>query len=268
MDNQPKTQPSQPPISILIAEDHALFSQGVKIMLENTGRFHPVLLAPNGKQAVLLARQHHPKVILMDIQMPEVNGLYAARLIKASHPEIKIIMLTSFTDANTVHIALSGGVEAYCSKDVAMEKLLSVIQMVLDGSVYLDPAVANHVIKNHSGQCEQHPVAKPANPPISQTPEAPATKPDVITKLDIPAATPIRTDVLTARELELLSLIADNRTNEEIADILKIGSAWVDGYIKDIINKLAVNNEVEAVRRALEDGAIKTARLFEQDQLD
>lgn len=293
----------QKKISILIAEDHALFSQGIYLTLEATSKYEPIWQAGNGKVALELALAHNPQLILMDIMMPEMNGLQAARLIKAQRPHTKIIMLTSFTDENSVKIALSGGVEAYCSKDIDMGKLLSVIQMVLAGAVYLDPNVADFVLKNYF---KQQKLAKPAEPNVKQpiistssTPQAsgalpldsvhpakeqpgqpvgqnaspatisateilPESRP--VEKLDIPSPTPIRTDVLNARELELLSLIADNRNNEEIADILKIGSAWVDGYIKNIVTKLAVENEVEAVRRALEDGVLKKARLLEQDQ--
>lgn len=279
-------------VSVLIAEDHALFSEGVRMTLENTGHFGPVWQATNGKAAFDMALQHEPQLILMDIQMPELNGLQAARLIKAQRPLTKIIMLTSFTDENTVKIALSGGVEAYCSKDIDMPKLVSVIRMVLEGAVYLDPAIANFVMKSYFKHKQENPAAQPppsAEPPTQQAPkpdpdfwpviETPSVRlipadsppeipqPRPVEKLEIPKPTPIRTDVLNARELELLSLIADNRTNEEIADILKIGSAWVDGYIKNIITKLAVNNEVEAVRRALEDGAILNAALLDHEQM-
>lgn len=286
MNTEPMGQTTKT-VSVLIAEDHALFSEGVRMTLENTGQFGPVWQATNGKAAFETALQYAPQLILMDIQMPELNGLQAARLIKAQRPLTKIIMLTSFTDENTVKIALSGGVEAYCSKDIDMPKLVSVIRMVLEGAVYLDPAIAHFVMKSYFKQKQENSAAqspqsgKPPKPdqdfwPVTETPsvrfiptgspqETPQPRP--VEKLDIPKPTPIRTDVLNARELELLSLIADNRTNEEIAEILKIGSAWVDGYIKNIVTKLAVNNEVEAVRRALEDGAIQNASLLDQEQM-
>jgi two-component system, NarL family, response regulator LiaR len=285
--------------TILIAEDHALFSEGVKLVLESTKPNFKVFQAKNGKLAVEQARMVLPDVILMDIAMPEMNGFEASQTLKKEMPDTRIIMLTSFTDEKSLRLALSCGVEAYCSKDIAFKRLLGVIDMVLNGGFYLDPTVAHFMLKQHAATQPDSTIEQQNTgemtllPEIAKTAEAsqdaieesstlpektpdqqvaekryavPADEQRMVSKLDIPKPQPIKTDKLTARELELLSLIADYRNNEEIAAIMKISEAWVNGYIKEIIFKLAVNNEIEAVRRAVDDGVITKAKIFEQEE--
>lgn len=299
------SSPKPSKTSILLAEDHALFSEGIHIVLESTGLYEPIYHAKNGKQAVDMVKQHRPEIILMDIAMPELNGLEASNIIKIQYPATKIIMLTSFTDARSVQMALSCGMEGYCSKEIDSSRLLSVIQLVLEGAIYLDPAIANFVLQNWFKKKPGAPSA-PSNKPFemispstpkpqatanptpptsptvqpaqtkpvepapadeqpatAQTPQ-PATRP--VEKLEIPKATPVRTEILTAREMELLSLVADYRSNEEIAQILSISIDWVNGYLRAIVGKLGVDNEIQSVRRAVEDGAIQKAAILEQSQ--
>ncbi|MEM0951667.1 MAG: response regulator transcription factor [Cyanobacteria bacterium P01_H01_bin.74] len=300
--NEKKTE------TILLVEDHALFSEGIKLVLSNTKPGATIYQAKNGKEALTIAKERLPSVVLMDIAMPEMNGLEASKLIKAQLPHCKIVMLTSFTDEQSLRFALAAGVEAYCSKDIEAKQLATIIDMVLAGGFYLDPVMAQYILKQSQGV--KPGIANPApseinlsdspkttqhktpikNLDLSNTPsqidtqksdsqnksdrdlalqryESESDPKRPVIKTRIPEARPQSTDKLTAREVELLSLIADFRTNEEIAEIMGLTEEWLHGYIKDIIFKLAVDNEIEAVRRAVDEGVIQSAKVFEFNEI-
>lgn len=253
-------------ISILIAEDHPLFSEGLKTFLENTGLFSAIYQAFDGAQAVEAASAKKPDIILMDIHMPEMNGLQAAAHIKALHPDCKIIMLTSFTDPESVKRALSAGVEGYCSKEIDPKRLLNVIDMVHLGSICLDPAVADFVLRNYFTEADLAPPPMPpqednVRPMLPNQTATEANNPPI--KSFIPHTEkhqPAADHVLKGRELEVLALVANGRTHDEIADTLQISIDWVNAYIKSILLKLAVDSEWDAVKKAIADGALRKVK--------
>jgi DNA-binding NarL/FixJ family response regulator len=273
--------------SVLIAEDHLLFSEGLKMFLQNHHVFSEIFQARNGLEAIALAKSEKPNIVLMDIQMPEMDGLQAAFQIKQAVPESRIIMLTSFTDTESVKRALSAGVEGYCSKDIDPNRLISVIDMVNSGSIYLDPAVADFVLKHYflnrpelrksSGKASGKkppivPVSKLSQsvveslndgegspkPSASFTHEEEDPEEDYVSHPGEPVE-PVTGQVLKGRELEILALIANNMNHEEIAESLHISVDWVSSYIKNILQKLAVDDEWTAVKKAIGDGAIRKA---------
>lgn len=258
-------------LSVLIAEDHLLFSEGLKTFLQNTHKFSSVWQARNGLEAVELAKTEKPSIILMDIQMPEMDGLQAALLIKQAVPESKIIMLTSFTDTNSVKRALSAGVEGYCSKEIDPNRLISVIEMISSGSIYLDPMVADFVLKHYfleEENCPKKPAIKDSITDTAFEENILSAIPAIEPKNDFTAQTevtvqPIAGQVLKGRELEILALIANNMDHEEIAEALHISIDWVNSYIKSILQKLAVDDEWQAVKKAIADGAIRKIQTVE-----
>ena len=256
-------------LSILLVEDHLLFSEGLKTFLQNTHKFSKVEQAHNGLIAVQMAQESKPDIVLMDIQMPEMDGLRAATLIRQSNPMSKIIMLTSFTEPECVKNALSAGAQGYCSKDIEPSRLLSVIEMISSGSLYLDPKVADFVLKYYFRKAnpdQTTDAATPAvQPPTDSHPpnvvETTKEQPEGYAQEPLPHVSqyPLTGHVLKGRELEILALIANNLNHDEIAESLKISVDWVNSYIKSILQKLSVVDEWSAVKKAIGDGALKKA---------
>ena len=289
-------------ISILIAEDHRLFSEGVKIVLENTQRFGRIHQAKNGLEAVSMALKERPSVILMDIMTPEMDGIEAAMRVKQGCPGTKIVMLTSLTDTASVRKALSSGVDGYCSKDTDFKRLIMVIDMVLQGAIYLDPAIAQFVLSEYFREPSSAPSsATRSTPPSAPLPEhsrheggmrlpgqsidAALLPPDrrycetdhksasenrspPLSPSLTPSDTPLGMPVLQPRELRILTLIAENRTNVEIARVLGLSPAWINHYIQAILVRLSAESEIQAVKKALENGTITTAPILDQEYLE
>jgi DNA-binding NarL/FixJ family response regulator len=223
------------PLKILIAEDHELSRMGLSISLQKKTNFQIVAEAESGDLAVKLATQHKPNVILMDIGMPIMDGIEATQQIKKAHPEIKIIMLTSHSEGEGVYASLAAGADAYCLKEIKLERLIQVIEMVNEGAVWLDPAIAQTVLK-----------ALPLNlPERLKTGGQPKSQYSVD---------------LTEREMEVLEQIVEGKSNKEIASLLFITIHTVKAHVCNIINKLAVDDRTQAAVKALRDGLIKDLR--------
>ena len=244
--------PARPQYSVLIAEDHVLFGESVRLGLEQTGLCKQIRLAKNGELALEAVAEEEPDLILMDVLMPEMDGITASQQIKRQYPHIKIIMLTSINDPKSIQQALSAGVDGYSSKEISLKHLAGVIHMVMHGAIWLDPDIARQVLTgliqtNMQADTQEetrpsHPVSIPSIP-VAKTAEA--------------------QQVLTARDIQILTLIADYKSNTDIASELSISEAWIDGYVRNIIEQLAVSNEVEAVRRAVDEGILTRARILE-----
>jgi two-component system, NarL family, response regulator LiaR len=208
------------PIRILIADDHAVVREGLEAILEAQPDMILVGAATNGEEAVSLAGQTQPDVILMDLVMPKMDGLEAIQNIKAADPTARILVLTSFADDERVFPAIKGGALGYMLKDTLRETLLQAIRDVAQGQVSLHPTIARRVIRE-----------------ISQPSDQPATA-----------------DPLTARELETLRLIARGQTNLEIAIELHIHENTVAKYVSSILGKLHLANRTQAALYALRQG--------------
>lgn len=226
----------QPSIKILIAEDHELARYGLVLALEEKEHFSIVGEAENGDQAVRLALEHTPDIVLMDIGMPVMDGIAATQKIKAQLTETRILMLTSRKEEEEVYASLSAGADAYCMKDIKIDRLCQVIEMVMDGTLWIDPAIARLVLQ-----------AMPGNAPA--VPEKP-TAPRKQYNMD-----------LTDREKEVLKLIVDGKSNKEIAQTLEVTTHTAKAHVCNIIQKLAVDDRTQVAVKALREGLVSESSI-------
>jgi len=210
------------PIRILIADDHTIVRKGIKAFLSETPGFQVTGEAENGLEAARLSRELEPDVILMDLLMPVMDGIEATRLITAQQPEVRILVLTSFVGDDKVFPAIKAGALGYLLKDSEPSELIRAIHKVYRGEPSLNPVIARIMMK----EIQEQPLLKP-------TPEP-----------------------LTARELEVLNLLAKGFSNEEIAEKLVISEVTVRTHISHLLAKLHLANRVQATLYALRERII------------
>jgi DNA-binding NarL/FixJ family response regulator len=210
-------------LRILIAEDHPLFRKGVISLLSSVPEFEVVGEAATGEEVVLRAADLQPDVILMDLQMPEVNGIEATRRILQESPSVRILVVTLFEDDESVFMALRAGARGYVLKDSDEEEMLASIRAVGKGEAIFSPAIATRVLAFFA-----------ASPPGGIPPRAFPT--------------------LTEREREILNLIAQGHPNPSIARQLSLSAKTVGNYVSNIFTKLQVADRAQAIIRAREAG--------------
>lgn len=214
--------PSQsPPIEVLIVEDDPMMQLGLEQALSNQPDIKVVGLAEDGFLAVKAAIELKPDLIVMDIGLPRQDGIAATQQIKEALPNVRVVMLTSYTAETEVVAALSSGADAYCVKGANIDRLLTAIYTAREGGAYLDPQVAHRVM--------QH--LKPPMP--SQN-----------------------FGELSPRELEVLKLLVEGYSNIEIGEALFLSPNTVKTHVRGIMNKLAVNDRVQAAVTALRSGLV------------
>jgi DNA-binding NarL/FixJ family response regulator len=211
------------PIKLLIADDHPVVREGLIAMISREPDFKVVAEASNGLEAVNKAAQFKPDVILMDLRMPELDGVEAIRQIAEAEPDTKFIILTTFSDDEYIFKGIEVGARAYLLKDAPREELFKAIRAVYQGESLIQPVVASKVLSRFAEMSRQ-----------TQAPE-----------------------ILTERELEVLTLIAKGSANKEIAAELHISNSTVKTHIANIFQKLGTNDRTEAVTIALKKGIIK-----------
>ena len=211
-------------LRILIAEDHPLFRKGMISLLSSVPEFAVVGEAKTGEEAVVRAAQLQPDVILMDLQMPEVNGIEATRRILQESPSIRVLVVTLFEDEDSVFMALRAGARGYVLKDADEEEVVHAIRAVGRGEAIFSPNVATRVLAYFA-----------ASPPGGAPP---------------PQAFP----TLTEREREILNLIAQGHPNPSIARQLSLSTKTVGNYVSNIFTKLQVADRAQAIIRAREAG--------------
>jgi DNA-binding NarL/FixJ family response regulator len=207
---------------VLIADDHTLFRSGLKGMLARAEGFEVVGEAKTGEGAVMKSAEVLPDIVLMDIQMPQMNGIEATRRVVESNPSIGVVMLTMFGDDDSVFAAMRAGARGYVLKGADAEEVLKVIRAVAAGEAHFGPEIARRLMGFFSAP-------KPA-PPLEAFPE------------------------LTAREVEVLDLIARARANAEIARQLYVSPKTVRNHISNIFTKLQIADRAQAIVRAREVG--------------
>jgi len=210
-------------IGVLLAEDHLITRQGICRLLEGEKSIVVVGEASDGEEAVRLASECNPDVIIMDVAMPKLNGIEATKKIKQLHPEVVVLILTAYDDDEYVFGLLEAGAAGYLLKTVSGDELIRAILAVQKGEPVLDPIVARKVIERAKSHGKDRSAVKTA-------------------------------EHLTEREMEVLKLAADGLGNRDIADHLRLSRRTVEGILRTIFNKLGVGSRVEAVLYALKKG--------------
>jgi len=205
---------------ILLVDDHAVVRQGFKMILDAQSDMEIVGEAANGREAVELAAQLRPDIVVMDVAMPELNGIEATRRVIAVDPHIRVIALSMHKDSVYVREILRAGARGYLLKDSGADDLVKAIRAVAGGESYLSPAVSNAVLDDYR---------KHVTNPI---------------------------DLLTSREREVLQMLAEGKTNKEIAVVLNLSVYTVDAHRGRIMEKLNLHSINELVRFALRNGLI------------
>jgi DNA-binding NarL/FixJ family response regulator len=209
-------------LRILIADDHPLFRHGIREFLNLISELEVVGEATSGEEAIVQAEALHPDVILMDVNMPGVNGIEATRQILRDSPHIRVLVVTMFEDDSTVFAAMRAGARGYILKDAEKENILRAIQAVANGEAIFSPTIATRLMDFFTTQASTLP------------------------KEIFPS--------LTEREREILQLIARGRSNAEIARELSLSPKTVYNYVSNILSKLQVADRAQAIIRAREAG--------------
>ncbi|HEV8434024.1 MAG TPA: response regulator transcription factor [Thermoanaerobaculia bacterium] len=213
---------------ILIADDHALFRDGLRSLLRTEG--HDIVAeAKNGREAIQLAHQHKPDVILMDLSMPEVDGLTATRTIVAELPEVKVIIVTASDEDMNLFEAIRSGAQGYLMKDLEADEFFDMLDRASRGEPALTPAFAKKLLQEF---------ARPPQPVEQQQPRG-------------------ENDELTSREREVLEMMVQGVTsNRKLAKQLGVSENTVKFHVRNILDKLRLHTRAEVVGYALRKGIV------------
>ncbi|MBL8209426.1 MAG: response regulator transcription factor [Bryobacterales bacterium] len=207
-------------IRILLADDHRMVRQGFRMILDAQEDMEVIGEAGNGRDAVEMARSLKPEVVVMDVTMPELNGIEATRRIREAEPLVRVLALSVHRDGVYVREIVRAGAEGYILKESADSELIAAVRAVASGNSYLSPEVAGAVLKDYR---------KHATNPL---------------------------DLLSSREREVLQAIAEGKTNKEIATTLNLSVYTVDGHRTRIMEKLGLHSIGELVRFAVRNGLV------------
>ena len=211
--------PYQLPINLLIADDHQLITDGLSQILKAEKMIGEIHIAKNGKEAVDTVSTENIDCVIMDINMPELNGMEATKLIKKEKPGVKIIVVSMLCDASIVSKMLKAGADAFINKDTGKTELLKAIAKVMNNEQYISPEISNDLFRHLDNR----------NVNISPTEKQ-----------------------LTKREIEIIRHIADGLTNNEIAAKLFLSNVTVETHRKNILAKLQLKNTASLVKYAAE----------------
>lgn len=208
-------------IRILLADDHTLMRRGLRALLADEPDMDVVAEAQTGREAVKLAAEHRPEIVIMDIAMPDLNGIEAARKILQDSPGVKVMALSMHPEGRIVSEMLRTGASGYIVKNCALEELVQAVRAVHAGKTYLSPDIAGTVVEGfiHQGQTD-------------------AT----------------RGPALTPREREVLQMVAEGRSSKQIAHTLEVTTRTVEAHRRSIMTKLSLRSVAELTKYAIREG--------------
>jgi two-component system, NarL family, response regulator YdfI len=215
---------NQSPIRVVIADDHLVVREGLRMILEISGRFEVVGEALDGREAIRFAEEQQPHIMLMDLRMPGMDGLDAIEVIKQKWPHISIVILTTYNEDELMVRGLAAGAQGYLLKDTGREALFNTIDAALRGETLLSPQITARLLAHNANR-----------------PKAPASA----------------SVALTERETEILEYVARGVSNKIIAHELDITERTVKAHLDNIYNKFGVNSRTAAVTLALQQGILK-----------
>jgi two-component system response regulator NreC len=209
---------------VLIADDHAIVRAGLRALLLEDAEFDLVGEAAGGYEAIELVEKKQPDVLVLDLSMPDLDGISVTRSLKLRFPDLRILILTLHEDEALLKEAIKAGAAGYILKRAAESELLTAIQVILRGDLYVDPSMIRTLFSE--------PRQSPATPPTSE-------------------------EILTPREIEVLRLIVEGYTNRQIGEHLNISIRTVEGHRANISDKLGLHSRLELVRYAREHGMLE-----------
>ena len=212
-------------IRILLADDHTVVRKGLRMLLESQAGFEVIADACDGRETIALAEKHLPDVVVLDVAMPILNGIEAARQISAKFPHTAIVFLSMHSDEGYVLKALKSGARAYLLKDSAEYDLIAAIKAVSDGKAFFSPAISKMLLQDYVRQVQEKSVEDSY-------------------------------DLLTPREREVLQLLAEGRSNKDVAGILNLSLHTVETHRGNILQKLNLHGTPELILYAVRKGII------------
>lgn len=213
-------------VRILLADDHTVMRAGLRLLLERQPDFVVVGEAEDGRHIVDLAEKHSPSVIVMDIAMPGLNGIEATRQIVGKHPNVAVVILSMHLDESYVMRALKAGAKAYLLKDSAEADLITAVRAVSEGKSFFSPAVSKLLLEDYVRQLRQK-------------------------------GEEDSYDLLTAREREILQLLAEGKSNKDVANLLNLSLYTVETHRSHILQKLGLHTIPDLILYAVRKGIIK-----------
>jgi DNA-binding NarL/FixJ family response regulator len=209
-------------IKILLAEDHHIIRQGLRALLEAQADFLVVAEADDGRTAVTLARKHTPDIIIMDVSMPELNGIDATRQILREVNHAKVVALSMYSDKQFINGMLEAGVSGYLLKNCVAAELIGAIRSVMKGQKYLSPQILGVVVDGYRGHLSKEKVQMEAS--------------------------------LSSREREIVQLVAEGKDSRQIAECLHISPKTVESHRRRIMEKLEIHSVAELTKFAIRQG--------------
>ena len=213
-------------IRVLICDDQTVVREGLAAILSTDAEIEVVGLAGHGEEALSMVPDTAPDIVLMDLQMPVMNGVQATQRLRRDHPGMRVLVLTTYADDKWVFDAVQAGAAGYLLKDTRREALISAIKGTMEGKTFLDPAIAGTVMREVAAGASQAPRHR-----------APA-------------------ETFTEREMEILRLLAQGHSNPEIAQRLHLAPGTVRNYVSVILQKLGVSDRTQAAVVALRRGLV------------
>jgi two-component system response regulator NreC len=213
-------------IHILLADDHTIIRSGLRLLLDQQPDFKVIAEASEGREAVELVSQHHPDVAVIDIGMPQLNGIEATQQIVSKESQTKVVILSMHSDEGYVLRALKAGARAYILKNSAEADLIRAVRTVADGKSFFSPTISKLLLEDYVRQIRDKHVEDSY-------------------------------DLLTPREREILQLIAEGRTNKEVANLLELSVYTVDAHRGNILQKLNLHGVPELILYAVRKGIIE-----------